>query len=77
MLCRESDIESEPDLPLDFGIYGELAVGTQSLDEECRTREFLLDFNAEAVKLAEDRWRRLKLHATALRTLLDTEGASG
>jgi hypothetical protein len=72
MLCLESEIESEPDLPLDFGIYGDLAVGTQSLDEECRTREFLLEFNVEAVKLAEDRWQRLKLHATPLRSLLDS-----
>jgi hypothetical protein len=77
MLCLESDIESEPDLPLDFGIYGDLAVGTQSLDEDCRTREFLLEFNAEAVKLAEERWQRLKLHATPLRTLLDSEGVEG
>ncbi len=77
MLCLEPEIESEPDLPLDFGIYGDLAVGTQSLDEECRTREFLLEFNVEAVKLAEDRWQRLKLHATPLRSLLDSEGVDG
>jgi hypothetical protein len=77
MLCLETEIESEPDLPLDFGIYGDLAVGTQSLDEECRTREFLLEFNAEAVKLAEDRWQRLKLHAIPLRTLLDGERVDG
>lgn len=73
MLCLEADVKAEPDLPLDFGIYGDLAVGTQTLDDECRTLEFLLEFNREAVQLAEDRWRRLKLHATALRTLLDTE----
>jgi hypothetical protein len=72
MLCLESDIECEPDLPLDFGIYGDLAVGTHSLDDDCHTREFLLEFSAEAVKLAENRWRRLKLHSTPLRTLLDT-----
>jgi hypothetical protein len=77
MLCLQAEIESEPDLPLDFGIYGDLAVGTQSLDEDCRTREFLLEFNAEAVKLAEERWQRLKLHATPLRTLLDSEGVEG
>lgn len=74
LLCLETDIESEPDLPLDFGVYGDLAVGTQVLDEDCRTCEFLLEFSGEAVQLANDRWQRLKLHAVPLRTLLDTEG---
>ncbi|MDC0936280.1 hypothetical protein OAS39_08320 [Pirellulales bacterium] len=69
-LCREEDIRTEPDLPLDFGIYG-VAVGVQTLDAECRTREFRLEFGAEAVSLAEDRWQRLLLHAVSLRSLLD------
>jgi hypothetical protein len=73
MLCLEADVESEPDLPRDFGIYGDLAVGTQILDDQCRTLEFQLEFKREAVQLANDRWRRLQLHATPLRTLLDTE----
>lgn len=73
MLCLENDLECEPDLPMDFGIYGDQAVGTQSLDEECRTREFLLEFSAEAAKLASERWERVKLHATPLKNLLDTE----
>ncbi len=73
VLCLENDLEGEPDLPMDFGIYGSQAVGTQSLDEECRTREFLLEFNREAVALAGERWERVKLHATPLRTLLDTD----
>jgi len=71
MLCRESDVYSEPDLPQDFGIYGDLAVGTQILDQECRTREFIMDFSSEAVQLANDRWQRLKLFTTSLRSLLD------
>ena len=71
LLCLEADIAAEPDLPLDFGIYGDVAVGTQDLDDDCSTREFLLEFNPESVKLAEDRWRRLILHAMPLRTLLD------
>jgi hypothetical protein len=70
MLCREEDVAAEPDLPLDFGIY-HVAVGVQTLDEHCRTREFRLQFGDEAVKLAEDCWRRLQLHATSLRMLLD------
>jgi hypothetical protein len=73
MLCLEADVESEPDLPRDFGIYGDLAVGTQILDDQCRTLEFQLEFKREAVQLANDRWRRLQLHATPLRTLRDTE----
>jgi hypothetical protein len=73
MLCLEEDVQSEPDLPRDFGVYGDMAVGTQALDDECRTVEFLLEFTEEAIKLADDRWRRLRLHATPLRTLLDGE----
>ena len=73
LLCLESEIDHEAGLPLDFGVYGDRAVGTQTLDEHCRTQEFRLEFGAEAVKLAEERWRLLKLHATPLENLLDDD----
>lgn len=75
LLCLEDDVNSEPDLPMDFGIYGETAVGVQTLDRSCRTLEFSLQFGDEAVRLAEDRWERVKLHTTPLRTLLDNQSS--
>jgi hypothetical protein len=71
VLVRESDLASEPDLLADVGIYGGRAVGTQELDERCRTVRFTLTFDPQAVRLARDRWDRLYLFATPYRTLLD------
>jgi hypothetical protein len=70
-LVRESDLAREPDLLCDLGIYGERAVGVQELDEHSRTLRFTLTFEAEAVRLAEDQWRRLSLYAVYFRALLD------
>ena len=70
-LVRESDLTREPDLLSDVGIYGDRAIGTQELDEHSRTLRFTLEFTPQAVQLAEDRWRRINLYATSLRSLLD------
>ena len=75
LVCLEDDIRHEPDLPMDFGVYGDRAVGVQQLDDRCRTESFELSFDREEVQLAAARWRRLKLHATPLRELLDRTGA--
>ncbi len=79
MLVRESDLTREPDLLCDMGIYGNRGVGVQELDEQSRTLRFTLDFSAEAVRLAEDRWQRIGLYAVSMRSLLDRleSGASG
>jgi hypothetical protein len=75
-LVRESDLADEPDAPADFGIYGDRAVGTQELDERSRTIRFTLEFDRQAVRLAADRWERLKIYGNSVRNLLDrTEGA--
>lgn len=75
-LVRESDLDDEPDGPADFGIYGDRAVGTQELDERSRTVRFTLAFDRQAIRLAADRWDRLKIYAISVRDLLDrTEGA--
>jgi hypothetical protein len=72
LLARESDLTREPDLLCDQGIYGDRAVGVQELDDHSRTLRFTLEFGPQAVRLAEDRWRRLALlYAVSLRTLLD------
>ena len=70
-LVRESALKSEPDLLVDMGIYGSRAVGTQELDDRCRTVRFTLTFDFEAVAAAEERWRRLSVYATSYRDLLD------
>ncbi len=70
-LVRESDLAREPDLLWDMGIYGDRAVGVQELDVQSRTLRFTLDFSTQAVRIAEDRWRRISIYATSLRSLLD------
>ncbi|NLX97811.1 MAG: hypothetical protein GXY83_16735 [Rhodopirellula sp.] len=70
-LVRESALEGEPDLLCDFGIYGNRATGLLELDEQCRTTRFTFDFSPEALRLAEDRWKRLALYAIPYGNLLD------
>jgi hypothetical protein len=74
-LIRESDLDTETDLLVDFGIYGDRAVGTQELDERGRTLRFTLEFDAQAVRLAKDRWERLALYSTSFRSLLEQPSA--
>ena len=65
-LVRESEIRCEQDLCVDFGIYDDLAVGVQELDDRCRTMKFLLFFDEHDVATAKDRWKRLSLYARPL-----------
>jgi hypothetical protein len=71
LLVRESELSHETDLLCDFGIYGDRAVGIQELNSHSRTLRFTLEFSPQAVRLAEDRWRRISLYAASLRSLLD------
>lgn len=77
LLVRESDLAREPDLCADTGIYGTRAVGTQELDERSRTLRFTLEMDPQAVRAAEDRWRRLNLYAVSLQSLLDRSEKGG
>jgi hypothetical protein len=70
-LVRESELAREPDLLCDFGMYGDRAVGVQELDAHARTLRFTLEFSPEAVRQAAERWQRVSLYATSLRSLLD------
>ncbi len=70
-LVRETDLQNESGLPADFGVYGDRAVGTQELDERCRTLRFVLSFEAQHVRLALECWQRLLLYAISYRRLLD------
>lgn len=70
-LVRESAVSHEADLLSDVGIYGERAVGVQELDEHSQTVRFSLSFDQEKVRLANNRWERLKTYATSCWKLLD------
>jgi hypothetical protein len=70
-LVRESEIENEPELLCDFGIYGHRATGQLELDEQCRGERFTLDFTSQGMNLFEERWRRLLLFAVSFRELLN------
>jgi hypothetical protein len=69
-LVRESEIGGEVDLLCDFGIYGDRATGVQELDEQSRTLRFILFFDKQSIKLAQDRWARLSLYATPYTDLI-------
>lgn len=76
VLVRESALDGEPDLLADFGIYGDRAVGTQDLDERSRTVRFILAFDPQAVRLADDRWRRLSVFGVPYQSLLEPPPAA-
>jgi hypothetical protein len=62
-LIRESALYNDQDLLADFGIYGSHAVGYQVMDGRQRTNRFTIQFNFEAVSVAEQRWQRLLAYA--------------
>lgn len=70
-LVRLADLESESDLVVDMGIYGELAVGTQQTDFQGRTTRFELCFKPEQIRLAEEHWNQLQLYAIGLDAVAD------
>ena len=70
-LVRKSQLESEPQLICDLGIYGERAAGFQSLDGQGRTTRYVLRFGKQAVESAEELWRQLDLYAVSLESILD------
>lgn len=74
LLVRETELVAEPDLLRDFGIYGQRATGEQRLDSQSRTVAFTLSFDPAAVRLAQERWQRLKLFARNYQQLVDRAG---
>lgn len=70
-LVRETALSSEPELISDFGIYGNRAVGMQQLDAAGRTIRFVLSFDSDDLKRAEQWWNRLAVFSISYRDLLD------
>jgi len=73
-MVRESALRNEPDLLADIGIYGSRGLGTQELDDQCRTARFVLTFDYAKVMEAEDRWNRLAIFAESYCVHLDRCG---
>lgn len=70
-LVRENDLVDEPVLLRDFGIYGDRATGEQVTDGDSRTTRFVLCFDQASIRLAQDRWERLKLFSRPYGEILD------
>jgi len=62
-LVRLTELEDEPSLVCDMGIYGAEAVGWQQTDLQGRTIRYEINFDQEAVAEAEQRWNQLLLFA--------------
>ena len=73
-LVRESDLEAEPHLIADFGIYGFRAVGRQVTDSSGRTTRFTLSFEYSDVQEAEANWKRLQVFTKPFAEILDQAG---
>jgi hypothetical protein len=76
-LVRVSELQLEPDLIADFGVYGDEAVGYQQTDQDGRTQRYELHFDATRVAAAEQRWNKLQLFSLRLETILDRDVQSG
>lgn len=71
-LARLSDLRNEPELIRDFGIYGQLAVGTQELAEDhLTTLRFTLKFDVKAISESRQHWEKLGVYAIPYKELLD------
>ncbi len=62
---RESTLVNDADLICDLGIYGSHAIGQQLTSEPNHNSRFILQFDLEAVEVAESKWNRLLAYAPA------------
>ena len=72
-LVRLTDLEDEPTLICDFGIYGDTAVGYQETDFQGKTVRYELCFDRSDLVEAEHRWEQLLVYAKPFSTLLESE----
>ena len=68
-LVRTSELAPEADLLVDFGIYGDTAVGYQTTGDLGQTVRYEMLFGSQHVQTAEDRWKRLSLYARPLESI--------
>jgi hypothetical protein len=70
-LVRESSLATERDVIRDMGIYGSHVVGYHDFVGSSRTNRFMLKFSFDEVSIAEERWKRLAIHAISYQEMLD------
>ena len=70
-LIRLNDLDDEPSLVCDIGIYGEIAVGRQQTDFEGKTTRFELCFTQNALQHAEQIWKQLMVFAQSFSKIID------
>lgn len=70
-VLRLTDLDDEPSLVCDIGIYGQSAVGQQQTDFEGRTTRFELSFATNDLQQAEQRWQQLLVYAQPFSKLID------
>lgn len=70
-LVRESQLAGESELAMDFGLYGNEAVGFQIVGETGKTIRFELDFREDVKQIAVQCWDRINLFSVLYRDLLD------
>ena len=70
-LLRLTDLEDEPTLVCDLGIYGASAVGYQHTDFEGKTTRYELGFTSNALQQAEELWKQLMVYAQPFADFID------
>ncbi len=70
-LVRERSLIQEPELLIDFGIYGSHAVGYQTTDEDGKTIRYQINFDVNEVNKAEQLWMRLKSYSILIAKIID------
>jgi hypothetical protein len=70
-LIRLTDLDDDPSLVCDIGIYGQSSVGQQQTDFEGKTTRFELCFAANALLQAEQHWQQLMVYAQPLPAIID------
>jgi hypothetical protein len=70
-LLRLTDLDDEPSLICDMGIYGQEAVGMQQTDFEGKTVRFELCFDSNSLMQAEQRWLQILSFAKSLHDIID------
>jgi len=70
-VLRLTDLDEEPSLVCDIGIYGQSAVGQQQTDLEGRTTRFELSFATNDMQQAEQRWQQLLVYAQPFSQSID------
>jgi len=62
----QSSVLTDESLRVDFGIYGDVAIGIQEIGVDGRTQKFSFDFRESTKNIKDGHWRQLMVHSIAL-----------